>query len=1616
MAKNILVRWIVNATTKDAKAGIEDLDKTSKKSFKKTEQYGKEASKSVGDSFSDMFGAIFAAAGISKIISIFSTVIDKSRDIRTAFLGLKASTDSMGQSFETAKQTVRELSADGVVMIGDLSRSMQMMNSLKIEEGLGKQLLQATKQISAIERVTGDASQAMFAFWKGVAGGELELIENISPRIKVFIKQIGDSSKITQDAATRQKFFNEILRMGAENLEAYNGWLKDGMGASSKLKSELDLLAESTGNLLDKAIGPLTFLMAETVSVFRRWFDSLTDISKILVIVIPLIGLLSTALGAVASILGAGKLTSVLLGGLAALVNPITLVVVGLGALIAVIAEVSAARERERETALLQKKGMTDLIVEAKTLIGVRNKSVEQILRLKQLNDILTESAKKLGMAERFISAAIEEKIKMMDQSRQAAIAEKKAEMESALEKYRSAQVSLRVSSLGPKGSVARTLFGLPESARKDKELEREYQAGRAMGLKNEIAELESDSRKLDAALNKLGGTGSSSFVKQQKAALKFSNFLDSELRKSLGDLNKQYQDFLDATKSGGQQERELKIELRINTERSNRELAIFREKQLRAALDYSIKNIDLDKNTQNILTIRFLNNQKIQLAEKRKQLKEETEASINEFKNQQDQLNNIAAKEYNRRVKNEFDVRERAIKDYYSSQLEKSVTSIEVEKQKQIDASKDLYEEKLRQAGKNNKEIELLTKEHQERLTGITKESIKKTEEARLEAVSESLGQVNQLLEGVKAIKFSADFGETISGIGKITESIGGLTGYFSEKIGGVIGLIGTGISLTLDLISTGNEASETDEEREARIQKIIDARKRELETLERITSEIIKNLELENLLLDISKDKDRALKDTIELQLRLNAILAQTPEQKRALNLATQKGRQAELMQSTGVSETGQAGFQAAIAAQAKQVEEQANIKSALAIIDNIDFNATTENINIQIEKLKSLPAISNNRVQELLGQMIDALSATVSIRSVAEGITKSITGGGAGVASGEVVVTTPEFQAAVDIDVSTLKIAAENFQSETSNVLEDLTELMSVTETVMSLEEQVLVDMANLAKDMADKIKALSDETNREARLAKLQREGMTEPEALAAEKETLNEFIKSYQKTGNEIISALTGGQFTALSAENLNQIKETLDSPEDKEIFDNMLSALEKMEGYADRTEDINKRIAELSQQSLELQKQSIDIFKLAFDEAIRSAQEARARSGGYGLAEFTGIDPGKLSADLAQSLASSAEIIFENLFAQTKATEGARQIGGAIFGKMGLQQEKSLATFALSTANKLGQDTTAISARIAEIDTLISGHQATIDAQNAQTQAAINAFNSSLDIVSDVLQNSELGKIDTSAMAELFDLIEGAPSLQGQFNEGLQILSESIAASTQAIELETTARYELLAEQNRAIQNQIGLIRSQTEAATSELTDEALISQIQKDANDKIISLLTTQAQNIIDAARVPIIIDPSNIDTLSDLLPLSQDVFEAVKPIWDDIASINRSQLEVLNEQLDVMRVERKPFVDVTRGLANFLGGQIQLTQPEAIDAASRAMVATEAVSKTLEELMLQNLETISANTGLTATGINNLNAKLEAVVATLSNVGGYENMIGVVAGILDDLKSGGL
>lgn len=271
-----------STASKNVVKSLDNIDRKSKTSSKNI----KTNFKKVDDQMSGLVskarqlavGLVSVFAG-QKLVSGIRTSVDNFAKLEIGLAKLQAAANSFGADFKTIRDDLIAIRKEGVLSFETLNYVARQLVTPAIgvaSDEVGN-FIKALRNIAAVEGIYEDLDFSITSFVRGLQTGTAELLENLSPRIRAFIKnEAGGFAAVQKSQAGRQKLFNELLSSGNKLQGAYEELLDTTTFKTQQLNVASKELSETLGQGLAPAYNLLIDVLTESTKSMTAFFESMT--------------------------------------------------------------------------------------------------------------------------------------------------------------------------------------------------------------------------------------------------------------------------------------------------------------------------------------------------------------------------------------------------------------------------------------------------------------------------------------------------------------------------------------------------------------------------------------------------------------------------------------------------------------------------------------------------------------------------------------------------------------------------------------------------------------------------------------------------------------------------------------------------------------------------------------------------------------------------------------------------------------------------------------------------------------------------------------------------------------------------------------------------------------------------------------------------------------------------------------------------------------------------------------------------------------------------------------------------------------------------------------------
>lgn len=316
-----------------------DLDLDDSKFASKSKQAGNDA-----DNFSDKLknstaqlaalGAI-ATVALTQVVGMLDKAVDAAVRQQNALMGLSSVARGTGNSIDAATQAAKDLSADGLMPLGDAALGLKNLLASGFSLPQAIRLMEAFKDSAAFGRQGSlEFGQAIASATEGIKNGNSILVDNagVTKNLSNILVDAGfsaqDLSKASQDAGVRMALFNGIIGETKNQTGDAAKLAESFGGAQARLTTQTTNLQVAIGTALQPVLQKLMDIISPIVQGIMDWVKNNPALAAAIAVATVVTLALAAAIGLVAAAIGVVMTIG------APLVGIVAAIVAGIGLLI----------------------------------------------------------------------------------------------------------------------------------------------------------------------------------------------------------------------------------------------------------------------------------------------------------------------------------------------------------------------------------------------------------------------------------------------------------------------------------------------------------------------------------------------------------------------------------------------------------------------------------------------------------------------------------------------------------------------------------------------------------------------------------------------------------------------------------------------------------------------------------------------------------------------------------------------------------------------------------------------------------------------------------------------------------------------------------------------------------------------------------------------------------------------------------------------------------------------------------------------------------------------------------------------------------------------------------
>lgn len=297
-----------------------DLDLDDAKYKSKAKSAGTDADNfgSKLQSASLQLAALGAAAtlALTQVVNYLDKAVDAAVRQQNALMGLSSVARGTGNSIDAATQAAKDLSADGLMPLGDAAAGLKNLLAAGFSLPEAIKLMNAFKDSAAFGRQGAlEFGQSIVGATEGIKNGNSILVDNagVTKNLSNMLVDAGysaqDLAKASDDAGVRQAIFNGVLKETKNQMGDAEKLADSFGGAQARMKTQVTNLYVALGTALQPVLTKIMEALApiiDKVMEFVRNNPQLVAVIAILVTaslaLVAVLGLFGALVGAIMSL------------------------------------------------------------------------------------------------------------------------------------------------------------------------------------------------------------------------------------------------------------------------------------------------------------------------------------------------------------------------------------------------------------------------------------------------------------------------------------------------------------------------------------------------------------------------------------------------------------------------------------------------------------------------------------------------------------------------------------------------------------------------------------------------------------------------------------------------------------------------------------------------------------------------------------------------------------------------------------------------------------------------------------------------------------------------------------------------------------------------------------------------------------------------------------------------------------------------------------------------------------------------------------------------------------------------------------------------------------------
>ena len=253
-----------------------------------------------------------ATLALNGIIQKLNTAVDAAVKQQNALMGLSSIARSFGEDVNAATQAARDLSADGLMPLGDAAASLKNLLAAGFNLPQAIKLMERFKDTAAFGRQGSlEFGQSIVGATEGIKNGNSILVDNagVTKNLSIMLQEAGysaqDLMKASTDTGVRMAIFNGILKESNPMLGDAARLADSFGGAQARMNTQITQANVALGEALQPILAKVMSALSPLIDGFIDFVKNNKELVAALAAVVT-IGLgLVAVLGIVGAVVGA---------------------------------------------------------------------------------------------------------------------------------------------------------------------------------------------------------------------------------------------------------------------------------------------------------------------------------------------------------------------------------------------------------------------------------------------------------------------------------------------------------------------------------------------------------------------------------------------------------------------------------------------------------------------------------------------------------------------------------------------------------------------------------------------------------------------------------------------------------------------------------------------------------------------------------------------------------------------------------------------------------------------------------------------------------------------------------------------------------------------------------------------------------------------------------------------------------------------------------------------------------------------------------------------------------------------------------------------------------------